>query len=433
MPHSKVQTKNFMPWLVWGLAAGFYLYELILRILPGVIVPELMREFSISALGIGGLSAFFYYAYTPLQLPVGILTDRYGARLLLTLSCLLCALGTYLFAIAPSYGFILTGRFFVGLGSAFAWVGVIYLIAHWFDASRMGLLIGLASSLGLIGGICGQGPMAHLAHTIGWRSANVLLAWIGLALALLIFIFVRNDPTPPRIRTSKETSLASVLKGFRGVLKNPQSWIVAAYSTTIYLCISVFSELWGISYLQASYGLSREISGYAISLIYLGFLIGGPTFGIVSDHFQKRRPVIMIGALLACAFMSIVVFIPNLPLVILFAALICFGMAASTQLLSFSISIEINPLLSKGSALAFNNFFTMVGGAIMQPLVGYLLTRGADGKVSSFASYSASDFRSALVILPLSCLLGFILTFFVKETHCKQFDGKIHPFEPHSD
>jgi MFS family permease len=433
MTWSKTPSKNFMPWLVWGLAAGFYLYELVLRILPGVIVPELMKEFSISALGIGGLSAFFYYAYTPLQLPVGILTDRYGARALLTMSCLLCAVGTYIFAIAPSYGFVLCGRFLVGLGSAFAWVGVIYLIAHWFDASRMGLLIGLASSLGLIGGICGQGPMAYLARSVGWREANVLLAWVGLALALLIFLFVRNDPRPPRIQTSKETSLATVLGGFKGVLRNSQSWIVAAYSTTIYLCISVFSELWGISYLQAAYGLSREIAGYAISLIYLGFLIGGPTFGIVSDHFEKRKPVVMIGALLACIFMSIVIFIPQLPLVILFAALICFGMAASTQLLSFSIAIEINPLFAKGSALAFNNFFTMVGGSIMQPLVGYLLMRGAGGQVSNFASYCANDFRSALIILPLSCLLGFFLTFLIKETHCKQFDGKKHLFESYAD
>jgi len=405
-----------------------------MRILPSVIVPELMEAFSLSALGVGSLSAFFYYAYTPLQLPVGVLMDRFGARSLLTLACLLSALGSLAFGAAPYFGYVLAGRFAIGAGSAFAWVGLIYLISRWFPPRRIGLMIGLASSLGLVGGICGQGPMAELVKATSWRYANHLLAVIGFILTAAIWLIIRNSPDEKALETKETPSFASALLGFKAVLANKQSWLVATYSTMIYLCISVFAELWGLSYLQTAYSLDRTTAGYVNSMIYLGFLVGGPILGVFSDHIQLRKPVILVGAFFAAIFIGLVVLVPNLSIFMLCALLFCFGLAVSSQLLSFSISIEINAISAKGSALAFNNFVTMIGGSVMQPLIGFFLARGAiQAGSETLEQYTAGDFRTALISLPIACLLGFIITFFIKETRCCQKEGGLHAFEPHSD
>lgn len=426
--------KNSRAWIIWALASSFYLYELVMRILPSVIVPELMETFSLTTLGVGSLSAFFYYAYTPLQLPVGVFIDRFGARSLLTLACFLSALGSLAFGLAPHFGYILAGRFAIGAGSAFAWVGLIYLISHWFPPKRIGLLIGLASSLGLVGGICGQGPMAEFVKLTSWRYANYTLAIIGFVLTFAIWFIIRNRPEQHEHPAKERPSLASALLGFKTVLANKQSWIVATYSTMIYLCISVFAELWGISFLQTAYSMDRTAAGYANSMIYLGFLAGGPLAGVLSDHLRRRKPVILIGAFFAAIFIGCVVLIPHLSFFALYALLFCFGLTVGTQLLSFSISIEINSIFAKGSALAFNNFVTMIGGSVMQPVVGLLLVKGSIGIDSeTLTEYTAHDFRCALIALPIACFIGFILTFFIKETRCEQKEGGLHPFEAHAD
>lgn len=108
-----------VPWLICGLGALYYCYEYFLRISPSVMTHELMREYHLTGAQVGNLSAYYYHAYVPMQLLVGLLMDRFGPRRLLTFACLLCALGTYLFAGGYQYGIAELGRFLVGFGFAF--------------------------------------------------------------------------------------------------------------------------------------------------------------------------------------------------------------------------------------------------------------------------------------------------------------------------
>src|SRR3954452_7317306 len=97
-------TKNNkpQPWLIWGLASFFYFYENCLQVSPGVMVPELMRTFAVNAAALGNMAAFYFYAYAGMQIPVGVLTDRYGVRCLLSLAIAICALGSLIFGLAHS-------------------------------------------------------------------------------------------------------------------------------------------------------------------------------------------------------------------------------------------------------------------------------------------------------------------------------------------
>src|ERR1700722_8240175 len=158
-----------LPWLVCGLGALFYCYEYLLRIAPSVMTADLMQAYHINATALGNLVAFYYYAYTPMQLPVGVLMDRYGPRRLLTFACLACALGSYLFAHAFHIEFAQFGRFMVGFGSAFAFVGVLKLATIWLPPRRFAMVSGLTTSLGMIGGMVGDIYLTSLVNQVEWR------------------------------------------------------------------------------------------------------------------------------------------------------------------------------------------------------------------------------------------------------------------------
>ena len=184
---------KLLPWCVWVLGALFYAYEYLLRVTPNAMATDLMRSFNLSAESLGGLAAFYYYAYTPMQLPVGILVDRYGPRRLLTFASLICAFGSYLFA-QDNLLLAQIGRFLVGLGSAFAFVGVLKLSANWFMPHRFALLSGLASSLGVVGAIFGVVLMTALVEVAGWLQTVIYSAEFGVFLAVIIFLIVRDQP-----------------------------------------------------------------------------------------------------------------------------------------------------------------------------------------------------------------------------------------------
>lgn len=426
-----MQKSSLRGWLIWLVVSLFYLYELILRIVPSVIVRDLMHDFSLTATGIGALSVFYYYAYAPIQLPVGLLIDRYGARWQLISACLICVFGTFLFGSAHSEGALALSRFLVGLGSAFAWVAVTYLISHWFPPRQRGMLIGLGSSVGLLGGIGGQGPMVPFIGAVGWRAANHTLALAGIALAFLIWLIVRDAPKDSP--HCEGPSIASALRGMRSVALSGQSWLCALFSVLLYLCISVLAELWGISFLENAHNLTPFQSGCGTSLIYLGMLIGGPLIGLLSDRTRRRKPFMIGGALFASFALALLIFTSRLSLTPIYALLFAFGFFLGSQLLSFSLIIELNNPQAKGSALAFNNFITMIGGMVMQPAVGWLLDLGWEGVKGTVRIYSASDYRFALAALPISCLLSALLACFLRETGGQDTTGKKHPFEPHSD
>jgi MFS family permease len=181
-----------VPWLICGLAALFYSYEYLLRVMPSVMEPELRTTYQLDASGFGALAAIYYIAYTPMQLFVGILMDRFGPRRLLAVSCLFCAIGTYLFAATEILSIAQTGRFLIGFGSAFAFVGVLKLASIWLPANRFALISGLTTTLGMAGAMFGDIVLTGIVHQIGWQELSVIAALVGVILAAVIFIFVRD-------------------------------------------------------------------------------------------------------------------------------------------------------------------------------------------------------------------------------------------------
>lgn len=415
---------GWFPWFICMLGALFYCYEYYLRIAPSVMAPDLMHAFGISATALGNLAAFYYYAYTPMQLPVGIMMDRYGPRRLLVLAVLACALGTYLFTQTSHIAIAQLGRFLVGFGSAFAFVGVLKLTALWLPPERFAFMSGFATALGSLGAVGGDISLSIMISHLGWQKTMHIAALAGLVLALIIFLVIPKKHGQYNGKPTTAITYSSLFKGLIELLRNRQIWLNGIIGGLIYIPTTAFAELWGIPYLEQAYHYSKMDAAGTISMIFLGWVIGAPLMGLVSERIRLRRLPLTIGALIAAILITVVLYLPGLPKLVVGALLFVFGVFSSAQVVVFAIGRENSPLELSGTVIAVTNLFVMLSGVIFQPAIGMLLDYHWDGLlINGLHHYSRADFRFALCILPVGLIMACMLTFFLKETHAKlQYD-----------
>ncbi|MFM2321961.1 MAG: hypothetical protein RLZZ225_114 [Pseudomonadota bacterium] len=410
----------YYPWLVWGLAASAFFIEYFARVAPGVMIDSLMRDFKVQALALGSLSAFFYYAYVGMQIPVGILVDRFSLRWLLTSMIFICGLGCLIFASTTHLGVAALARLMMGFGAAFAFVSALKVAAVWFPAQQFGLLAGLTQALGMLGAAVGQMPMAYLVVHLGWRETLFLIASLMILLSAFVAILVR-DRVKPMTSMAKKTLMRSPCSGLMEVLKNPQSWWNALFAGLLFAPTAALAELWGVKFFRQTYHLSNQIAAMGIGLIFIGWTIGGPLTGWISDKIKRRKIILMLSACFSLLFASLVILLPNLPLSILFGLLFLYGLANTGVATAYAVASEINPQSIAGTSVAFANMASVIIGAGFQPLIGWLLERKWDGAmVDGLAFYSNANFRSSLLILLVSLLLAVLVACGIKETYCQR-------------
>lgn len=412
---------GIIKWVIWSLAAFFYFYEILLRVSPSVMVPELMQSFAVDAAALGLLTSCFYYAYAPMQLPVGLLIDRFGAKNLLTFASIFCAFGAFIFSLSTFFWEAAFGRFLLGFGSSFAFVAMVYVCSHWFPASKRALLVGLANSIGMLGAFSGQGPLGLALQHITWRYLVLALGLLGFVLALLVFVFVEKEAKT----ISRQPLFKSLFIGLKTVGKSSMTWINAIVTLLFYMTTSAFGELWGIPFLQSAYNLSKQHASFAISMIFLGWLVGGPTIGFFSDYYKTRKLLIIGSILLTLICLLPILFWTGMPIVMLYVLLFFLGLFSSGELLNFTLATELHSAHVKGAAIAFTNCIVSFGSGLIQPIVGLFLDLSWAGqKVDGVPVYSAREYQSAFLILPVFLLLAIIACFFVKEPRIKE-DAKI--------
>lgn len=418
------KVSGYRPWLVWALGATFFLAEYFARVSPSVMLPDLMRSFNADALALGTLSACFYLAYIPMQLPVGMLVDKFGPHRLLTVMAILCGGACLLFGLTKVLFLGQVSRFLMGFSASFAFVGTLKLASSWFPARRFGLLAGLTQALGMLGAVIGEAPTAVAVHHIGWRNTMFVMSVAIVILGIFIWLFVRDRPAHKE-ETHRKHKIG-LLQGLLIVIKNPRSWINGVYIGLLYAPSAAFAELWGVNFLTQSYHIPRTIAGAAIGTIFIGWTIGGPLTGWLSDRVGRRKPILIASSVCGFIFMSSVIFIPHLSIHVLFTLLFLYGMTNTGVAISYAVASEINKPEINGTSIAFANMASVLIGACLQPVIGYildLLWRG-DMSHNGVRFYSLADYHHALLVLPICSLLSFVFALFVKETYCRNVFGK---------
>lgn len=414
-------------WFICGLGAVFYSYEYLLRIAPSVMEDALRAHFNLSATGFGVLSSIYYFAYVPMQLPVGVLLDRYGPKRLLTIACMICVLGTFLFTGTTVYWVAALGRFLVGFGSAFAFVGVLKLATIWLPENRLAMASGMTSALGPIGAMLGDNFLEFFVHHWGWVETLNTTAFFGIGLTVLLWFGI-DDKKGRHRQIGTVANLKDGMIDLGIIIRNKQIWVNGMFGCLVYLPTTVFAELWGIPYLVHAHGMTSHAAGVANSCLFFGFIIGAPLMGYVSDRLARRKFPMLIGACGAAIVMMIILYCPGLSESAIQRLMFILGLLYSAQAIVFAVGRELSPGEAAGTAMAITNMIVMLGAMFLQPLVGHLLdfslsmhSGGADviGAATNNLQrlYSVDDYQFALSVIPLGILIAAVLTFFLKETH----------------
>ena len=412
--------KNSSPllkWSIWILAALFYFYEFVLRVSPGVMMQDLMRSFNITASATGILSAFYLYAYAPMQLPVGILMDRFGVKNVLSIASVICGLGALIFSISYSFSLAGFGRLLIGASSAFAFIAMVYITSHWFPLRKRAFLIGLANSIAMLGASMGTGPLSIIIDNVGWRVSVASIGFFGILLGIAVYLVLRTDRRNEEVeRETSHVKGAKALEKLKQVASRKSTWLNAFTALFFYVTTTAFAGLWGASFVQTAYGASKEVASFAMSMVFAGWLFGGPLTGLLSDVIGKRKTTIRIGIVGTLFSLVPVIYFPSIPIVLVYVLLFLVGFFSSAELLSFVLAIEVNSIRAKATAAAFTNFIISCGDALVQPFIGFLLDSKWGGTLENEVRlYSASDYQFALSCLPIALLMAFILLFFIRE------------------
>jgi len=400
-------------WLAFGLGTALFFYAFLHRVAPSVMVDELMRDFAVSGAILGNLSAIYFYLYAGLQFPIGVLTARFGPRRLMTAAALVAAVGAVVFATAGDALTAGIGRALIGGGSAFAWVGTLALATRYLPADRFALLTGVLQAVGMIGGIAGQAPLGLAVDAFGWRDTVLMLGAVGLVLAGAIWLVAENEDS-----ASGRPAIWAALARVAG---SRQSWILCAVGLTMAAPMLAFAALWGIPFLMSVYGLERALAAAVFSGNFLGWAIGAPLHGYLSDRLRRRKPFLVVGAAVSLASIAIVVYVPALPIWLLAAMMFVNGLAASALVVTYATARESNAPAVSSAVYGMINAAVTGSGALFQPLIGWLLDLGWDGRLVDGARiYSADAYAGALAVLPAAGAVGLLLALAVRETHARQ-------------
>lgn len=413
--------KPFISWMVWGLGCLFYFYECLLQVSPGVMSNELMRDFSVTSQTLGILSGVYFYSYAAMQLPGGVLMDYFGPHRLLTLATVVCAGSTIAFGMTDNFFMACTARLMIGFGSAFAAVGTMKLAASWFPAQRFALLTGLMVTIGMLGAIGGEAPLALLIDNFGWRESMIIMGVIGLVLAVLIFVIAKDAPgnhKKNRHLALEEEEL--LLPSLLTLMRNKQLWLVACYGGLMYMATPVFCGLWGVPFLMNKMLLTKATAANYVSLVFIGWAIASPLWGIFSNRIGLRKPPMYIGCVGALICSTLFIFAPiSTPLIMQFL-LFAFGVFSSGFLPAFTVAKELCNKKYIATGLSFMNMMNMIGIALAQPLIGYILDKLWQGELNGTVRvYPLAAYHTGLAILPVGMLIALIILPKIKETYCQ--------------
>jgi len=370
---------------------------------PTVIIQDLMAHFSISSTSLGFLISTYYYSYVLLQVPGGMIMDRFGLRLVLTLSALASAVGAFLFGLSASFFVAVMGRFFMGAGAACAFVACVKLISLHLPKKWFGYFCGVTNVMGTVGAVLSGYVLVQLVSVIGWQITYYWFAVVNLVFMVALFVLIKKT------KSEKVAPLGT------HVFFDKNIWLMGITSGLMYVPISVFGELWGTPFLQTFYHIPKIRSAGLVSFIFIGIAVGSLLSSKLVFYWRSYLKVMQIGVFAVAILFSgwsyfALDFLPGI--------IFMMGIFVSAQVLSFS---WLNQYCSKeylGTGIGFCNTLTMLSGLILQPLFGKVLDYFWVGDlINGVKFYNADAYFYAMLLVPISCLMAGFFLRFIKEAY----------------
>jgi MFS family permease len=391
----------------WLLAAVYYFYQYALRSAPAVMMPQLSDAFHLEALGVASLAGLFYYGYSPFSLVAGVALDRLGPRTVIPVGALLAGSGALLFG-TGNLAAANIGRFLQGAGGVFALVGAVYIATKHFPASRAATLIGATQMFGMAGGSAGQfvvGPM--IAGGIAWSTFWSGMGVAGLVIGALLFILLpkSNQQLPGG---ESEGWLRAAVAAMGIVFRNPQSILCGLIAGLLFIPTTIFDMIWGVRYLQDAHGFDYGAAVMRSATVPLGWIIGCPLLGLISDRLGRRKPVIVGGGVLLLGCLAWILYGPAgvfPPYVLGILA----GLASGAAMLPYTVIKEANPPQYSGTATGVINFLNFTFSALLGPVFGFAFQTMSGRSTQTPLEIYQTTFHALLYGVALATVLAFLL------------------------
>jgi MFS family permease len=390
--------------VAWLITAVYYFYQYTLRSAPAVMMPQLSDAFGLSAVGVASLVGLFYYGYSPFSLVAGVAMDQLGPRKVIPLGAALVGVGALLFASGNSQVASI-GRFVQGAGGVFALVGAAYIATTNFPASRAATLIGATQMFGMAGGSAGQvlvGPV--IASGLHWSTFWIAMGVVGIAISGLLVVLLPSREGQERHADWMNQAIGAM----KTVFSNPQSILCGMIAGLLFIPTTIFDMVWGVRYLQEARGFEYGDAVMRSSMVPLGWIIGCPLLGFISDRLGRRKPVIAAGAVVLLSCLGWILYGQTTLLPPYVLGLVA-GIASGAAMLPYTVIKEANPPAMSGTATGVVNFLNFTFSALLGPVFARLLTTVGGGASSLSLEHYQMTFQPMLYGVALAVLLTFLL------------------------
>jgi predicted MFS family arabinose efflux permease len=402
MPNLK---KPFLSYLMWLFPLFFFAYQFILRLWPGLMMQQIMAQFSIDASHFGFLAALYYYGYSGMQIPVAILLERFGARYVVFGFALLCGVATLVFSFTNNWYLACLSRLLIGAGSAVGFLGVSKVVSEWFPKNQYARLIGFSFTVGLMGAIYGGKPISLLVSHYSGNSVASVLGLVAILLGVSAYFFLRSPKSSHQPREERFK-----LNYFNTLLRSPFIWLLAVANFLMVGSLEGFADVWGVPYLMTAFDIAKGDAAQLISFIFIGMLFGGPVLAFFSNRFGNYRVIVFAGLLMSFAF-ALALSLTTYNWYYFAGLFFVIGMMCCYQVIVFAAGAELVAPQLLGVSVAFLNCINMLGGSFFHTLIGKRMDAGWTGLMTAdgLRQYNLDSYYNSLAIIPYCAVAGAVL------------------------
>lgn len=393
-----VRQNKLLAWVVWFLASFFYAYQYVLRVLPNIMLPDIMQKYQVDAGLFGQYSGIYYIGYAGMHIPLGLMLDKFGPKKVLPVCMFLTVLGLVPLLVSDLWLYPVIGRFLMGVGSSAAILGLFKVVRMIFDEIKFTRMLGLSVTIGLIGAIYGGQPIHYLLQSFGYEIVISAVAAIGIILAVVTFLLVPD--------LEQSVTSQSVIQDIKAVLSNRRVIAACMLAGLMVGPLEGFADVWGKQYLMTTYGLSNNVAATMPSFIFLGMCLGSTIMSLLADKTKAYYELIILSAL-GMGFIFSALLLGWFTLSIMGLAFGMVGILCAYQILViYKVSTYVpTHLVSLTTAIA--NMIIMLFGYVFHSLIGKIMSLFWDGSmIDKTPVYSSAAFGYALSVIPIGLMIA---------------------------
>jgi sugar phosphate permease len=415
-------------WTSYMLVVVGYMLAFFHRMAPAAIATDLQRSFLASGTELGALAAAYFYTYTVMQIPVGVMADTLGVRKIVAIGAALAGVGSVIFGMADTLAIATIGRILVGLGVSSMFISLMKLNSVWFHDRHFGTIGGMSLLLGNLGAVLAATPLVWAVSLTSWRNVFVAVGLFSIVLAVLVWFLVRSHPGEAGLPSMRELEGKEAhplhhghwYDGLLKIMKNRATWPGFWPNLGVGGSLFAFAGLWGVPYLRDVYGMERNVAANHTMLLLFSFAVGAMLIGMLSDRLGKRVPVIVGGIAVYVLCWLPLVLAWHMPASLGYLLFALMGLSAAGFTLTWASVKEVNPPALSGMATSVINTGGFLGAAVLQPLVGWAMDQRWDGRSLAGARvYSEQNYQLGLGIMLGFAIVGLLGAMTIRETNCR--------------